>query len=104
MQKLIHAMVKSLLYHELKNLYKDPLTSLGTKNALIKDMVDSENSRMVIIGIDDFPSISNMFGDKVSSQVIVKLAQYLKKNFSDEFSLSSGCRYFCSFRQKYRYK
>ena len=47
-KKLLDIMSKSLLYHELRDLYLDQLTKLQNRNALIKDTKVIEKSTLAI--------------------------------------------------------
>lgn len=54
MNKLISMMSKSLLYHELQDLYKDDLTKLPNRNKLKKDLEETPDDVLALINITSF--------------------------------------------------
>ena len=63
-KKLFAVMRQSLLYHELQDLYRDNLTHLGNRNALIKDLKQTKPSIIALIDIDVFSILNELYGEE----------------------------------------
>ena len=87
MRKLFNAMSQSLLYHELRTLYRDPETGLQTRNALLQELKTKSPNRLVLVDIEHFAHISDLYGDGIASQVFVELAKRLREAFEKRFTL-----------------
>ncbi len=85
--KLFEAMRQSLLYHELRNILKDPLTGLMTRYALLKDMRETQENRLVMLAIQRFAYVRELFGDEISNHVLQELTRKLKEAFADTFRI-----------------
>ncbi len=79
-RKLIEAMHQSLLYHELRTLYRDPLTGLQTRTALIRDLSQSKGNRLILINIDQFANVNELYGEEVGSTALAMCAQMLEEH------------------------
>ena len=86
-RKLVEAMVQSLLYHELRNLYRDPVTGLLTRNALLNDLKKSRGNRLVLINIEHFAHINDLYGDEVGGKALVELTERLRESFAETFEI-----------------
>jgi len=88
MKKLLQIMNQSLLYHELKDLYLDKLTSLPNRNRLKKDLESSESTLMALVDIDKFSTINDLYGESNGNKTLYKFSLFLKKHFlRDQFKL-----------------
>ncbi len=86
-RKLVEAMIQSLLYHELRSLYRDPLTGLLTRNALLNDLKKTKSNRLVLINIEHFAHINDLYGDEVGGNALVGLTEKLRETFSKTFEI-----------------
>jgi EAL domain-containing protein (putative c-di-GMP-specific phosphodiesterase class I)/DNA-binding response OmpR family regulator len=86
-RKLFNAMKQSLLYHELRALYRDPETGLQTRNALLQYLKTRSPNRLVLMDIEHFAHISDLYGDEIASRVLVELAKRLREEFHESFEL-----------------
>jgi len=86
-RKLVEAMIQSLLYHELRSLYRDPLTGLLTRNALLNDLKKNKSNRLVLISIERFAYINDLYGDEVGGSALVGLTEKLRESFSETFEI-----------------
>ncbi len=86
-KKLIEAINQSLLYHELRYLYKDPLTKLPTRNALIRDMQEKEESLIALLDIDKFTEVNYLYGEESANKILIKYTEKLKEFFGDIASI-----------------
>jgi EAL domain-containing protein (putative c-di-GMP-specific phosphodiesterase class I)/CheY-like chemotaxis protein len=82
-KKLIEAINQSLLYHELRVLYKDPLTKLPTRNALIRDMQTREESLIALLDIDKFTEINYLYGEESANKILLEYSNKLREFFED---------------------
>ncbi|NLN13010.1 MAG: EAL domain-containing protein [Arcobacter skirrowii] len=86
--KLLQAMLQSLNYHELKDLYTDNLTKLANKNRLQKDLKYSNNDLLALLDIDEFLATNDLFGEKVGDKILIEFASKMRNYFSSkDFSL-----------------
>ncbi len=85
-KKLLDTMNQSLLYHELRDLYRDSLTHLATRNALIKDLnLTKSMVTMVLIDIDKFSVLNDLYGEKTGDNILVEFVETMKKHFSENY-------------------
>ena len=80
-KKLLDTMSKSLLYHELRDLYMDQLTHLQNRNGLIKDIKKINNSILALIDIDKFSVLNDLYGEENGDKILIEFAAKLKKTF-----------------------
>ena len=84
MKKLLQIMNQSLLYHELKDLYSDKLTSLPNRNRLKKDLEFSKHTIMALVDIDKFSTINDLYGESIGNKTLYNFSLFLKQHFSKE--------------------
>lgn len=67
------------LYKELENqLYIDGLTKLKSRNRLLKDIKDATNPAIILIDINSFRSINELYGVDVGNEVLMRFASLLR--------------------------
>ena len=74
--------ISKLIQHqdELENLlYTDTLTNLRNRNALLKDIKTDESLSAILINIDHFSHINNLYGEIFGNKVLVKFSDFLYK-------------------------
>jgi len=80
-KKLFGVMKQSLLYHELQDLYRDNLTHLGNRNALIKELKQTKPSIIALIDIDDFSILNELYGEDNGDKLLVQFTSILQETF-----------------------
>ncbi|MGB5867990.1 MAG: response regulator, partial [Arcobacteraceae bacterium] len=83
-KKLLDIMSKSLLYHELRDLYLDQLTRLQNRNALIKDTKVIATSTLALINIDKFSILNDLYGEDFGDQILLAFVSSVKDTFDRE--------------------
>ncbi len=85
-KKLLDTMKQSLLYHELRDLYTDQLTHTANRNALIRDIKNSETLEtfMALIDIDKFSVLNDLYGEANGDKILEGFTQSLKEYFQGE--------------------
>jgi len=87
-KKLLDIMSKSLLYHELRDLYLDQLTKLQNRNALIKDTKVIDKSTLALINIDKFSILNDLYGEDYGDQILLSFVSNMKEAFkSDKYNI-----------------
>ncbi len=81
-KKLLDTMAKSLLYHELRDLYLDQLTLLPNRNALLKDIKSLDNTLLGLIDIDKFSLLNDLYGEKNGDEILILFSDYIRKYFT----------------------
>ncbi|NPA11336.1 MAG: GGDEF and EAL domain-containing protein [Epsilonproteobacteria bacterium] len=77
-----------ILYTELEyRLYYDNLTGLKNRTALEEDVKDATG--LIIIDIDDFSNINEMYGTKVGDEFLVEFAKVLQKYEKNTYRMGS---------------
>lgn len=82
----------------IKQLYTDPLTSLGNLKALEEKVALMQNPKLIIVDIDDFRNINSYFGKAVGDEILLYCKETLNtlakewgmmlfRTGSDEFAL-----------------
>ena len=67
------------LYKELENqLYVDALTKLKSRTRLLKDIKEAKNPAIVLIDINSFRTINELYGVEVGNEVLVHFAHTLR--------------------------
>lgn len=85
-KKLLDTMAKSLLYHELRDLYLDQLTHLPNRNALIRDINEQTKSSVALFDIDKFSIINDLYGEDNGDLILLEFTKRLKNYFvNDEY-------------------
>jgi len=95
MQEMFNGMLDSIEYQ----FYNDPLTGLKNRRALLEELEAHKNILFMIINIDKFQQINNLYGDTVGDQILLKFrdkllemlprTSTLYKMHADEFSVIS---------------
>lgn len=83
-KKLLDIMSKSLLYHELRDLYLDQLTKLQNRNALIKDTKVIEKSTLALINIDKFSILNDLYGEDFGDKILLSFVSSTKETFKSD--------------------
>jgi len=83
-KKLLDIMSKSLLYHELRDLYLDQLTKLQNRNALIKDTKVIEKSTLALINIDKFSILNDLYGEDYGDKILLSFVASTKETFKSD--------------------
>ena len=83
-KKLLDTMTKSLLYHELRDLYQDRLTKLQNRNKLLSIASKMKNPQLSIIDIDKFSVLNDLYGEEFGDKILVEFANLLRDNFSND--------------------
>lgn len=87
-KKLLDTMAKSLLYHELRDLYLDQLTHLPNRNALLRDIKEQNSSTLALLDIDKFSLINDLYGEVNGDCILVEFTKMLKNFYdSNEFKI-----------------
>ena len=79
--------ITRLIQHqnELKELlYVDTLTGLKNRNALIKDISKMPNVSCMLLDIDNFSHINNLYGEEFGNKVLTKFSTFLFENVKDD--------------------
>ena len=82
-KKLFEKISKSLLYHELQDLYTDNLTHIANRNALIKELKYKKDHLLAIIDIDQFSNINELYGDDIGDKILIEFAAHIKTFFKE---------------------
>ncbi|MEA2019569.1 MAG: EAL domain-containing protein [Campylobacterota bacterium] len=87
-KKLLDTMKSSLLYHELRDLYRDQLTHLPNRNALIKTIDQSKNAALIaLIDIDKFSVLNDLYGETNGDEILVQFSLKIKEYFDSEYEV-----------------
>ena len=86
-KNLLNAMDKSLLFHELQDLYKDSLTHLPNRNKIVTDEKLFDKMSLILIDIDDFSILNELYGDKNGDKILVAFSQKIKEFFKEDFNI-----------------
>jgi len=87
-KKLLDIMSKSLLYHELRDLYLDQLTKLQNRNALIKDTKTIKQTTLALINIDKFSILNDLYGEDYGDKILLSFVSKIKDKFtSDSYNI-----------------
>jgi diguanylate cyclase (GGDEF)-like protein len=87
MKKLLDTMNKSLMYHELRDLYRDQLTHLPNRNALIRDLNQSKNSILSLIDIDQFSVLNDLYGESHGDSILINFSNKLEDYFKNDYKI-----------------
>lgn len=63
-----------------KMLYTDTLTGLPNRRALVESKKEKENFSLLLINIDNFSQINDLYGEKFGDKVLIKFAEFLQEN------------------------
>ncbi len=67
----------------LKQLYLDPLTNLFNRRKMLEDLIEIKKCRLILINVDDFKEINDIYGSKIGDQIIIEIANRIKKIVND---------------------
>ena len=76
MQVVFNKMLDSIEYQ----FYNDALTSLPNRKRLIETIATTKNAILLIINIDKFQEINDLYGDSSGNEILKETAQILTKN------------------------
>ncbi|MDD2790466.1 MAG: EAL domain-containing protein [Sulfurimonas sp.] len=79
--------VTKLIRHQdelSKMLYSDQLTSLANRNALLKELQNNENFSLMLINIDRFVQINNLYGSNFGDKVLIAFSHLLQEKIPHE--------------------
>jgi len=80
--KLLEKKVKEKTKELQERVYKDYLTGLFNRFKLQEDMKKLSKGSLVVINIDDFKEINDLFGHKIGDKILINFAQHLKELIS----------------------
>ncbi|AXX90923.1 EAL domain-containing protein [Arcobacter suis] len=80
MQSVFNNMLDSLEYQ----FYHDELTTLPNRKKLIETLSFEDDSILMIINIDKFQHINDLYGDKIGNDIIKNTANIIKENVSKD--------------------
>ncbi|MFP4332563.1 MAG: EAL domain-containing protein [Campylobacterales bacterium] len=83
MQTVFNEMLDSIE----NNFYNDELTNLKNRRSLIEDIDESDEGYLMIINIDSFKEINNLYGNKIGDSVLLQLSSYLEEMIDEEKKL-----------------
>lgn len=86
-KKLLDTMNQSLMYHELRDLYRDQLTHLPNRNALIRDINQTQESLLALIDIDKFSVLNDLYGEENGDKILLKFSQKISTHFSNGYKI-----------------
>jgi len=86
-QKLLTTMNQSLIYHELRDLYKDQLTHLPNRNALIRDTKNATSTLLALIDIDKFSVLNDLYGEEYGDKILLSFVKELKNTFEEFYTI-----------------
>lgn len=78
MQEVFNNMLNSLEYQ----FYNDSLTYLPNRKRLLETILDTKNAILMILNIDGFQQINDLYGDKTGNDILKNTANILKQNIS----------------------
>lgn len=80
-----HDITKLILHkEELEDmLYTDSHTGLKNRNALLKSLKEEENLSVILINIDNFSHINNLYSERFGNKVLKEFSSFLEKNIID---------------------
>jgi diguanylate cyclase (GGDEF)-like protein len=88
LQVLLNTMSQSLLYHELRYLYKDTLTGIPTRNSLIKDLhLAKGDVTVALIDIDKFSVLNDLYGESNGDQILLSFTKRLQYHFPTHYQI-----------------
>lgn len=73
-----------------KMVYTDALTGLKNRNALIKEKEGKKNLSLILINIDRFSQINDLYGEEIGNRVLIAFSKQLDHSLHKE----SNCQLF----------
>jgi len=86
-KSLLNMMSQSLMYHELRDLYRDSLTHLPTRNALLKDLNNKNDSLVALIDIDNFSLLNDLYGEENGDAILVEFSKKIIEYFAEHYKI-----------------
>ena len=74
-------MSHSLTYHELRDLYRDGLTQLANRNALVKDISATSYDTLALVDIDKFSVLNDLHGEDNGNKILIEFKNRLLEYF-----------------------
>lgn len=71
-----------------KMLYVDQLTNLKSRNALIDEVQDPKNKALILINIDHFSQINDLYGTDFGNKVLVEFSKLLERSIDKNVDCS----------------
>ncbi|MCD6433470.1 MAG: EAL domain-containing protein [Sulfurimonas sp.] len=62
-----------------EQLYRDELTGLLNRKALLRDMKELENPILLLVDIDLFKNINDLYGEHVGNKVLIRVGELLQE-------------------------
>lgn len=82
---VLHGNLEKAHYRLINQLYTDPVTSLPNQKKLLLDIKDEDN--LILIRIDNFKSINNIYGPEMGDEVLKIFVMQLENIYKDNFSI-----------------
>lgn len=75
-----HDITKLLMQQEeLRNmLYSDSLTGVNNREALLRDIKNVDSVSLILLNIDRFSQINDVYGERFGNRVLIKFSTFLK--------------------------
>jgi len=86
-KKLLDTMNQSLLYHELRDLYKDQFTHLPNRNALLKDIKNANSILLALIDIDQFSVLNDLYGEENGDKILLRFSEKITNTFQEFYKI-----------------
>jgi len=67
-------------------LYEDSLTGLKNRNALQKELKVASKVSCILVNIDNFSHINNLYGEKFGNKVLVEFSTFLESSIKEELN------------------
>lgn len=83
MQEVFNKMLDSLEYQ----FYNDERTNLPNRKRLIENIIKEENAVLMIINLDKFQEINDLYGEDIGDIILKNTAKLLQDNISQNSSL-----------------
>lgn len=83
MQEVFNQMLDSIEYQ----FYNDELTSLPNRKRLLETLIEQKNAVLMIINIDKFQEINDLYGDKIGNDILRNTANIIKQHISPSTEL-----------------
>ena len=83
-----HDITKLLMQQEeLRNmLYRDSLTGVQNREALLRDIKGEVSVALILINIDRFSQINDLYGERFGNRVLIKFSSFLKSTLGKNSS------------------
>ena len=81
-----HDITKLLMQQEeLRNmLYSDSLTGAQNREALLRDLRSETSVALILINIDSFSQINDLYGERFGNRVLIKFSSFLKNALGED--------------------